>query len=64
MSSECELRFELDHPRRNIVQTGAENAGRRLLHVENLSKTGVRTPIIWKPEIGMVEEVKELEADP
>lgn len=64
MDSEPDLRFQMDHPSRNIrVESRSQNAGRGLLLIENLAKFTVRAPIIGKSEIGMIKEIEKLKAD-
>jgi hypothetical protein len=34
-----------------------------LFQVENLAKGRIRTPIIWKPKIGVIEKIEKLETN-
>jgi len=64
---EAQLGFHLDHPWRNITsEAGSQDSSWWLLQVKNPAVRGsrVRTPIVRKSKIWMVEEVEELETNP
>ena len=67
LRSEPQLDLHLNHPWRNITsEAGSQDSRWRLLQVKDLAVGGrrIRTHIVWKSKIGVVEEVEELETNP
>ena len=64
---ESQLRFHLDHPRRNIApETSTQDSGWLLFEAKNpaIRCGGVRTRIVRNSKIRVIEEVEELETNP
>jgi hypothetical protein len=58
-----ELNLDLNHSRGSIApQAGPQDAGWRVLQIKDLPESRVRDSVIWQAKIGMVEEVKKLQA--
>src|SRR5271154_2813157 len=59
-----DLRFQLDHAGGNIAsKTRSQDASRWHLHRLDLSKRRVRTGIIGRAEIRVIEKIKELKTE-
>jgi hypothetical protein len=52
----------LNHSRATVV-AGAKNAAGALFAVENQTKRGIGTPVIWRAKAGMIQNIEELETD-
>jgi len=63
--SELKLRLQLNHSRTCISpESGAQDTGRGLLQVENLSESRRRNGVVRKTKIRMVEKIEELKPNP
>ena len=67
LRSESQLGLHLNHPWRNITsEAGSQDSGWWLLEAKNpaIRKRWVRTRIVRKSKIRVIEEVEELETNP